>query len=105
MMTSEERIGSLHTKMAARRKWREKRTIRQMSAACAALTLCLVFLVFGGGAHPGGTAGVYTGAAMLFTGAGAYVLTAVVAFMLGVAITVFIKWKQDRQRQTEGGNR
>ena len=42
-------------------------------------------------AHSVGTAGIYTGASMLFNDAGPYVLTVVIAFMLGVLITVLLK--------------
>lgn len=101
MRTAEERIASLHTRMVNRRRWRERRTTNRLYAACVALALCLTALVFDGAAHPGGTAGVYTGAAMLFTGAGPYVLTAVVAFMLGVAVTALLKRKQNKQRTEE----
>lgn len=101
MMTSKERVVSLHMRMAARRKRRERRTTRSLYAACVALALCLMALIFGGGVHPGGTAGVYTGAAMLFGSAGPYVLTAVIAFMFGVAVTAMIKWKQEKRRTEE----
>lgn len=101
MMTAEERLAELHTRMAARRQWRERRTTTRLYAVCVALALCLTALVFGEGAHPSGTAGVYTGAAMLFEGAGAYVLTAVVAFMLGVAVTALLKRKQSKQQMEE----
>ncbi len=101
MRTAEERIASLHTRMVNRRRWRERRTTNRLYAACMALALCLTALVFDGAAHPGGTAGVYTGATMLFTGAGPYVLTAVVAFMLGVAVTALLKRKQNKQRTEE----
>lgn len=101
MRTAEERIASLHTRMVNRRRWRERRTTNRLYAACVALALCLTALVFDGAAHPGGTAGVYTGAAMLFSGAGPYVLTAVVAFMLGVAVTALLRNRLDKQKTEE----
>ena len=101
MRTAEERLASLHTRMANRRQRKWRQTTNRLYALCAALALCLTALVFDGAAHPGGTAGVYTGAAMLFEGAGAYVLTAVVAFMAGVAVTALLKRKQNKQRTEE----
>lgn len=66
-------------------------------ALCACLTACLTSLVFGGAAHTGGAAGVYSGASMLFESAGAYVLVALLAFMAGVAITVVLKRQQRKE--------
>ena len=86
-MTAEERVAALHTRMAALRERRERRKTAALSAGCAGLTVCLAALIFGR-SHPGGTAGAYTGATMLFEDAGGYVLAAVLAFMLGVIITV-----------------
>ena len=90
MQNSEGLVSSLHLKMLQRRRKREKRRTSAIGAVCAGLTLCLVALVFGNGLHTVGTAGVYSGAAMLFENAGAYVLTAILAFMLGVVVTVIL---------------
>ncbi len=97
MMSSEERIDSLHKRMAARRQLRERRTLGCLYASCSILAISLVLILFGSGAHAGGTAGIYTGAAILFGGAGPYVLTAIIAFMLGVFITVLLNRKQEKQ--------
>ena len=89
-MTAEERIRSLHTRMDALRRMRERRKTGLTGAACAAVALCLVCLIFdGGAAHGGGAAGLYSGA-MLFENAGGYVLAAIAAFMAGVVITAAI---------------
>ena len=99
MMTNPERVEALHARMLARQRLRERRTNSALAAGCAGLTLCLMLLIFDGGtAHRGGTTGLYTGAAMLFTGAGAYVLTALLAFMAGVVLTVILR------KQTEKGH-
>ena len=90
-MMNEERIQALHARVRALRRVRERRKTGAMGAASAALTGCLLFLVFGGGGtHPGGAAGLYSGATMLFEGAGPYVLIAVAAFMAGVVVTVVL---------------
>ena len=89
MLTERERIASLHARMENLRRRREKQKLRALSAACAGLTLCLLFLIFGeGAAHLGGAAGVYSGAMMLFENAGGFVLTALVSFAAGVLVTI-----------------
>ena len=88
MMTNEERIQALHGRIRALRRVRERRKTAALGAGSGVLSVCLLFLVFGGGTHPGGPAGLYSGATMLFEGAGPYVLIAVVAFMAGVVVSV-----------------
>ena len=87
-MTAEERIASLHARMAALTERRERRKTAALGAGCAGLALCVVLLIFSEGAARGGTAGEYTGAMMLFENAGGYVLLSILAFMAGVIITV-----------------
>ena len=102
-MTAQERVAALHLRMAALRKRRERRKTVALGAGCAGLTVCLAALIFGR-SHAGGTAGAYTGAAMLFEDAGGYVLSAVLAFMLGVIITVLcfrIRTKRESGRDDE----
>ncbi len=95
MRTASEKVADLHQRMETRKRVREKRKTSALSAACAGLALCLMLLIFGGGkAHLGGTAGLYTGATMLFDGAGIYVLVALLAFMTGVAVTIFCIHRQ-----------
>ncbi len=91
MTDSNELVASLHRKMGARRRRREKRRTQALGAACAVLSICLAVLVFGGEGHPMGTAGVFSGAAILFESAGGYVLAALLAFMAGVGVTVLIQ--------------
>ena len=91
MRTEEERISALHARMNARRRKREKRITAGLYGVCAVLTLCLTGMIFGGsGTGIGGTAGLYTGTMLRFGDAGAYVLTAVLAFMAGVGVTVLL---------------
>ena len=91
----QERIEALHARMVARRRARERRKTSALGLSCAVLTLCLFLLVFGESTvHSGSMAGLYSGAAMLFDGAGGYVLVAVVAFTAAVIITVScIRWQ------------
>ncbi len=91
MRTQAERVNSLHGRMEARKRLRERRTTGALRAAAAALAACLLLMIHTGSAvHPGGTAGPYSGATMLFEHAGAYVLVALAAFMAGTALTVAI---------------
>lgn len=91
-MTPEERVASLHTRMNAERRVRERRKTGMIGAACTALTVCLVLVIFGGGGdvHLGGVASLFSGATMLFNDAGGYILAAVIAFTAGVILTVMI---------------
>jgi len=98
MMTNEERIMALHVRVATLQRQRERRKTGAVGAASIILTVCLLFVIFGGGGmHPGGAAGLYSGATMLFEGAGPYVLVALLAFVVGVAVTVFCIRRQRKQ--------
>ena len=89
-MTDGERLDALHTKMADRRRKKERRMTFAAGAGCAVSAAGLGFLIIDGTAHTSGTAGTYSGAAMLFDGSGIYVLIAVIAFSLGAALTVLL---------------
>ena len=101
-MTAEELVAALHGRMETRRRRKERRTTAWLTAGCLGLALCLGTLVFGGAAHPGGTAGMYSGATMLFEDAGGYVLTALAAFMAGVIITVVLMRRSAAERKDNG---
>ena len=108
-MTNEERIRSLHARTAALRRARERRKTGAAAAACTGLAVCLLFMIFsGGGVHAGGAAGLFSGATMLFEGAGPYVLIAIAAFMAGTVITALcIRYRlkrgsgQDKENKEE----
>lgn len=105
MRTEEERIAALHARMNARRRKREQRKTAGLSAACVGLTVCLTALIFHGNCtHFSGAEGLYTGSMMLFGDAGAYVLTAVLAFMMGAAVTVLIIRRRDIRKADRGKN-
>ena len=97
MRDADELVSCLHQRMRRKRRMREKRLTSVMGVACAGLAFCLVGLVFGGGLHAAGTAGVYSGAAILFEDVGAHVLTALVAFMLGVVVTAALMRRRKRE--------
>ena len=95
-MTADERLTALHKKMEALHRQRERRKTAALGSGCAGLFTVLAVLIFGGDPGRGGTAGLYSGATMLFEGAGAYVLVAVLAFTLGVMITVTLIRRKNR---------
>jgi hypothetical protein len=105
MRTNEERIKALHARVAALQRQRERRKTRAIGAASIVLSVCLLFMVFNSGIHPGGAAGLYSGATMLFEGAGPYVLIAVVAFMAGVIVTVAIIKNRKKENSQISENR
>ena len=102
MTDSKELVSSLYWKMRRRQCRREKRLTSAIGAVCGLLTLCLVALVFSGGRHSVSTARVYSGAIMLFTNAGGYVLTALAAFMAGAIITAVLMRRRAAERKHNG---
>ena len=99
-MTTEERIRSLHARMDRQLRAREQRKTALTGAAGVVLAVCLILMIVSdGGKRLGGSPAMYSGAALLFEGAGAYVLIAIVAFMAGVIVTyICIKHKKRRSR-------
>ena len=94
-MTNEERVKTLHKKMRERqfekRREAELRVRTALTAASAFLFVGLISVIAGvSKGSRGSTAGTYAGAMMLYENAGGYVLTAILAFALGVLITLAI---------------
>lgn len=100
-MTTEVRIQSLHTRMDALRRVRERRMTGAVGGACIVLAAGLIRLIFGGDtAHIVGTAGMYSGASMLFGSSGGYVLVALITFTAAVIITVLcMRWRNRKDGQ------
>ena len=108
MMTAEDKITSLHQKMNLLRAKQERQKTAAYGAGSVVLAACVVMMIIyaseGNGAV-GTTAGLYSGATMLFENAGGYVAAAIAAFMVGVIVTVLcIKQrakheKEDRERK------
>ena len=107
-MTSEERIASLHRRMNAlqeRQETLEERKTAALGAGCGVLAVCLLALIISEGRPvSGGTAGLYSGATMLFENAGGYVAIAVAAFMIGVVITVWLLKRRFRTCNRDSRN-
>ena len=101
-MTEEKRVQELHRRMAERK--RKKANARTAAAGvCSLLLFAGLFALIGstGLMHQGSTAGLYSGATLLFESAGGYVLAALLAFMAGVLVTVLIMRRQGKE-QKEG---
>ena len=101
MRTPEERVAVMHSKMTALRQTRERRKTAALEVLGVTLTLSLAVLIFGRGQPLGSGPGSAFSGSMLFENAGGYVLTAIVAFMVGMAATLLgLQWR-DRKRQAE----
>ena len=106
MRIPEERVLAVRARMDALRRARERRKTGILGMGSALLALCLLLVIGAAGAvHPGGTAGLYSGAIMLFENAGGYVLVAVLAFMSGGVITAALlrkRYKEQDGKECEG---
>ena len=103
-MTNGERLDALHSKMKERKRKLERRKTLAAGTGCAVSAAGLSFFIADGVAHPAGTAGIYSGAAMLFGGSGGYVLVAVVSFTAGAFLAAMLvrkRAKAERARPEE----
>ena len=94
MRTNEERVEELHRRMAALRQEKARRRYRLTCAgACAAGIAAAVLLALGIGQIPPTSSGTVSGGAAgsFFAGSEAltYIAIAVIAFGLGVLVTLF----------------
>lgn len=81
---------------------RERRSITGASALSVCLLSALVFFVarFSGGGH-GLPSPAMAASSLLPESAGGYVLTAVIAFMLGVVVTAALRAKPEKEEKKE----
>ena len=93
MKSSEERINLVHMRVREIKRTRDKRIKVSSGCLCVMLLSSLVTMIgtFTTRYSASDNPALYTGASLLDSSAGGYVLTAVVAFMAGVIITVSIK--------------
>ena len=101
-MTDKERLSSLHERVEALQRKRERRKTAAIGAAGVILGVCLFILIFTeGSVHYGYTPGPYSGS-MLFENAGGYVLVAILSFAAAVVITILcIRWKKKQNEKTD----
>ena len=90
-MTKEERVRSLHKKIRNRYRHKEYRKTGILGITCFCMSAGLFLMILNGTCRSGTAAGMYTASSILFDDVGGYVLTAVIAFMIGVVITVIIR--------------
>lgn len=99
MRTAEERLALLHKRAADLRKEKELTGLRALGGASGGLALCLLSLlaIFGQNSHGMAEIG-YAATSLLSENAGGYVLTAVIAFALGVVVTLLLRRGKSRDR-------
>ncbi|MBQ1321816.1 MAG: hypothetical protein IIY53_09300 [Solobacterium sp.] len=100
MMTAEERVSSLHKRMDTMRKVQERRKTGAAGALSIGFASCLLFLLLAEGTAHSSGAGMYSGSALLFEGAGGYVLVAVIAFTAAVITTVLCMRYKNKNKDT-----
>lgn len=97
MRTNEERAGLIHKRTAEIKRERQKKKQRALDMICIAV--CLILVVGIGSFMPGWTAGVsggevhHTSGAASLVGSHAalgYILMGIMAFLLGVFVTVLL---------------
>ncbi len=106
MISSKERISLIHTRAARIKRRQEKNTITGIGGLCAVLLILLsgMMNIPVTNDQLSDSTGMYAGSSLLDASAGGYVLTAVVAFMVGVIITVICKKYVERKDLTREDN-
>lgn len=101
-MTYKQRIEAMYKRAGELRRRTERRRMILSGSASVALFVAILFLVSPSGVlmHAGG-AGLYSGAFLLSSENGGYILTAVLAFMAGVAVTAGIRQWRRKQKERE----
>ncbi|MBO6065703.1 MAG: hypothetical protein J6P36_04710 [Lachnospiraceae bacterium] len=102
MRNAEERIQRLHERAEQLRIRKERRITAIAGAMCLVLFAALLGIVRELSGEISDVAGnAFTGSSLLSSEAGAYILVAVIAFMLGVIVTVIIR-KYISKNRSEG---
>ncbi len=107
MRTNEERLAAMHARAAELRRENRKKLTRLAGGASVVLCLALVaalavWMPRLSAALPGAPGAM---SASIFSGSEAlgYIVVALLAFLLGVSVTVFClrlkKWREDRERE------
>ena len=114
MRTNEERAGLIHKRTAELKRERQKRKQRALDMLCIAV--CLVLVVWIGSFMPGWAAGIPGGEARHASGAASlvgshaalgYILMGLMAFLLGVCVTVLLyrlHRRNERKQQENSDN-
>ena len=111
MRTNEERLAAMHRRAA--KLEREKYKKQTFAAGTVTIAVCAVLIVFLAVLLPRSGAGISIGSAApglggsIFASSGmlAYIVIAIVAFLLGVCITVFCfrlrKWRESMKNEDQ----
>ena len=95
--TTEMQLAEIPTRADRLRERQERRVLRSLSASAVSLLLLLCFCVGSFAARgPTGAAQLQYGSFLLSPEAGGYVLAAVLAFALGVVVTLLIHQRRAR---------
>ncbi len=97
--TNEEALREVLKRGRAVRKRRESRNIQILGGAAGVLLVGLICVIASFSKGGVGSAGSAYGAFLLSAEAGGYVLTAVIAFAVGVVLTVLIWQYRKRKRK------
>jgi len=100
MRTAEERLALLHRRADLLEKKKELALLKALGGASGGLAVCLLalFALFGQNGHEIAGTG-YAATSLLSESAGGYVLAALIAFALGVVLTVLIMRYKGRDKQ------
>ena len=92
MRTAEERLALLHRRADLLEKKKELALLKVLGGVSGSLAVCLLalFTLFGQGGHGIASSG-YAATSLLSENAGGYVLAALIAFALGVVVTLLIR--------------
>ena len=102
MKSHEERLDLLRRRALALEKRRAKSVLLTAGSLCAVLFAALMGTIAQlSGPAPGIAGSGFAGASLLTESAGGYVLTAVLAFMVGVVVTIVIRRRAERGRCEE----
>ena len=99
MRTAQERLALLHSRADFLKKKKALALMRVLGSISCCLAVCLLtlFALFGQSGHGIAAAG-YGAASLLSENAGGYVLSAVIAFALGVVVTALLHRYRGRDK-------
>ena len=104
--TTEEALSEILRRSREAARVRSRRTCRMLSGLTASLLAVLMLVISAFSNRPAALPeGSIYGSFLLSQEAGGYVLAAVIAFVLGVAVTLFCLWYRKTKHQKTGSSR
>lgn len=106
MRTAEERLALLHSRADFLKKKKELALLKALGGASGGLAVCLLalFALFRQSGHGIASSG-YAATSLLSEHAGGYVLAALIAFALGVVVTVLLCRYRGRDKPESSGEK